>query len=133
MNEEKSLVSFKIYCIMCLPNLQDVRIPFQKFIWKFVKRINISAQTQTRSTSSFWICASWNYWQAFRNQKPFVLQPLAQFSFLNFDTRGNQSICQSQTRFENWHSSRRPWLSNSILDGSFILLNKQMLDSYSLI
>ena len=34
MKEDKSLsvVSFKIYWIMYLPNLQDVRIPFQKFV-----------------------------------------------------------------------------------------------------
>ena len=32
MKGEKSVVSFKIYWIMYLPNLQDVRIPFQKFV-----------------------------------------------------------------------------------------------------
>ena len=34
MKKDKSLpvVSFKLYWIMYLPNLQDVRIPFQKFV-----------------------------------------------------------------------------------------------------
>jgi hypothetical protein len=33
MKEDKSAVSLKIYWIMYLPNLQDVRsIPFQKFV-----------------------------------------------------------------------------------------------------
>ena len=102
MKEDKSAVSLKIYWIMYLPNLQDVRsIPFQKFVESLSSELTFRLKLKLNPRLHFEFVPARIIGRLFETK---TIRPstfiFAQFSFLNFDTCGNQSLCQSQTRLE---------------------------------
>ena len=99
---DNSAVSLKIYWIMYLPNLQDVRsIPFQKFVESLSSELTFRLKLKLNPRLHFEFVPARIIGRLFETK---TIRPstfiFAQFSFLNFDTCGNQSLCQSQTRLE---------------------------------